>query len=93
MKAARGYRHGTRRKLKRGVRDKFKPEDYLKEFKAGQTVALTPNSSSQKGMPHPRFSGKVGKVVSKRGNSYIVTFLDCGKRKQVIARPEHLRRI
>ena len=93
MRAARGFRHGTRKKLKKKIRDKFKPEDYIRTFKDGEKVALSLEPASQKGMPHPRFKGKVGTVMGKRGRSYIVTFHDGGKEKTVIAKPEHLRAI
>ena len=86
-----GLRTGTRRKLKKGVRDKFTPETYLKGFKEGQKVVLDHDPSSQKGMPHPRFKGKVGEVIGKRGRSFIISILDGNKRKTVMARPEHLK--
>ncbi len=93
MKAARGSRHGTRKKLRKKIREKFKPEDYIRMFREGERVAITIDPSSQKGMPHPRFIGKVGIVAGKRGRAYLVEFRDGGKQKTVIARPEHLRPI
>lgn len=91
MKASRGFRHGTRNKLKKGIREKFKPEDYLKAFNKGDNVAIRLNSTSQKGMPHPKFNGMTGKVVGRRGDAYLVEFKDGNKAKTVIARPEHLK--
>ncbi len=86
-----GLRTRMRHKLKKGVRDKFKPEDYLRTFREGQKVLLSPDAASQKGMPHPRYKGKVGDVRGRRGRSYIVSIYDGNKKKAIIARPEHLR--
>jgi large subunit ribosomal protein L21e len=44
-------------------------------------------------MPHPRFKGKTGRIIEKRGKSYIVQILDGNKAKKLIARPEHLKAI
>ncbi|MBI4173188.1 MAG: 50S ribosomal protein L21e [Candidatus Aenigmarchaeota archaeon] len=90
-KSSKGFRKETRRKLKKGVRDKFKPEDYIREFKGGQHVVLMLEPASHKGMPFPKFKGKIGKVKGRRGRAYLVEITDRGKRKTVIAKPEHLR--
>jgi large subunit ribosomal protein L21e len=44
-------------------------------------------------MPFPRFKGIAGKVIGKRGKSYLVEIKDGKKIKQVISRPEHLKAI
>lgn len=93
VRATKGFRRSTRRKLKAGLRHKFKPEDYLKEFKIGQKVVLAPNPSSHKGMPFPKFTGKVGEVTGKRGASYIVKIRVGNAERQIISRPEHLKQL
>lgn len=89
-KASKGLRAGTRRKLKAGVRAKFKPEKFLKEFKPGDKVIISPDPSVQKGLPYPRFKGMAGIVEARRGNAYMVR-VRAGKDKTVIARAEHLK--
>ena len=91
VRASKGFRRTTRRKLKKGLRHKFKPEDYLKEFKENEKVVLAHNPSSHRGMPHPKTKGRIGEIVSKRGNSYVVSVRIGASRKQIIARPEHLK--
>ncbi|MCD6403487.1 MAG: 50S ribosomal protein L21e [Candidatus Aenigmarchaeota archaeon] len=86
-----GFRRRTRRVLKKELRHKFKPNDYLKVFKVGERVAIEPNPSSHKGMPHRRFRGKVGVVVGKRGDAYLIELEDGGKKKTIISNPEHLK--
>lgn len=86
-----GMRKTTRSKLKKGVRDKFTPEAYLKSFKKGQKVVLSHDPASQKGLPHPRFKGKVGEVVGSRGTAYVIAIKDGNKPKTLIVKPEHLK--
>jgi large subunit ribosomal protein L21e len=90
VKASRGLRTGTRRKLKKGYRDKFTITPYMREFKEQDRVTVSPDPSSQKGMPHVRFKGNAGTVVRKRGDAYMVEVRIGGKKKTITARPEHL---
>jgi len=89
VKKSRGFRQGTRKKLEQKARPAI--TKFLKEFSIGDKVVIYPEPSSHRGMPFPRFKGKVGKVVEKRGRSYLVEFYDGKKKKHVIARPEHLK--
>lgn len=93
VKSSRGFRSSTRRKLKKSLRDKFKPGRFIKEFKTNDKVVIKQDPSSQRGMPHPRFKGKVGVVTERRGNSYILEIYMGNKRKTVVSRPEHLKKI
>ncbi len=90
---SKGFRSGTRRKLKKNIREKFKPENYIRKFSLKDRVVIDPDPASQKGMPFPRFKGKVGEIVGKRGDAYIIKIKDGDKVKQVIARPEHIKPI
>src|SRR3989338_10126931 len=92
VKTSKGSRSATRQKYKKDLRAKFTVTPYLQEFEAGQDVVINQNPFSQKGMPHPRHKGLIGKVEGKRGNSYIVK-LSVGpkKVKTIISRPEHLK--
>ncbi len=87
-----GPRRGTRKKLSKGKRDKFKVTKYLKGFEIGSYVAIVIDPSSQK-QPFKRFHGKTGKVIGKRGDAYIVEIKDGDKLKTVFAKPEHLKEI
>lgn len=91
VRSSKGFRRTTRNKLKKKLRHKFKPEDYLKEFNEKEKVVLNHNPSSHKGMPHPKMKGKVGEIISRRGNAYVVNVRIGNAQKQVIARPEHLK--
>ncbi|HMB45452.1 MAG TPA: 50S ribosomal protein L21e [Candidatus Methanoperedens sp.] len=88
--------HGTRRKsrykLKKTVREKgLSPiSRAIQEFHEGDIVNIDLDSSIQNGMPHPKFQGRTGKVMSQRGRAYIVEVRDGGLMKEVIILPEHL---
>jgi len=91
VKKSKGFRSGTRRKLEQKSRPAI--TRFLQEFDIGQNVVITLEPSSHKGMPFPRFRGKMGKIVGKRGRSYVVNIKDGNKTKQIISRPEHLKAI
>lgn len=88
--------HGTRRKsrykLKKTVREKgLSPiSRAIQEFHEGDIVNIDLDSSIQNGMPHPKFQGRTGKVMSQCGRAYIVEVRDGGLMKEVIILPEHL---
>lgn len=88
---SRGFRSGTRQKLKQKPGYRPAITKFLQEFKKKQKVIILPEPSSQRGMPHSRFKGKSGKIVGKRGRSYIVEVKDGKKLKKIISRPEHLK--
>lgn len=90
-KKSRGFRTKTRKKLKQQPGYRPAVTKFLEEFKRKQKVIISQEPSSQKGMPHSRFKGKVGKIVGKRGRSYIVEIKDGKKIKKIISRPEHLK--
>lgn len=93
VKKSRGFRARTRKKLRQ--KPSYRPPitKFLEEFAIGQRVVVVQEPSSHKGMPFPRFKGKIGKITGKRGKSYLVEIRDGKKIKQVISRPEHLKTI
>jgi large subunit ribosomal protein L21e len=92
VKKSHGQRARTRRRLKQKIRREGITK-FLKEFKKGQKVVIVQEPASHKGMPFPRFKGKIGKIINKRGKSYIVEILDGKRVKRIISRPEHLKAI
>ena len=84
-----GPRRRTRAKYRKNTR--LTVNQFLKEFNEGDSVALVTDSGSQGGMPFRRFHGLTGKVIGKRGSSFIVQIKDCNKIKKIISRPEHLK--
>lgn len=94
VKAPKGYRHRTRRLLKKNIRERGAVPQLsllMIDYKLGDKVHIITNPSIQKGMPHRRYHGKTGEVVGKRGKSYIVKVAQGGKEKILFIRPEHLK--
>jgi large subunit ribosomal protein L21e len=92
MKRSQGYRAKTRSLLTREPRQKGKIglSKLLHDYQPGEKVVIKINSTIQKGMPHRRFHGKIGVVMSKRGRAYTVNVSQGGMVKEIIVRPEHL---
>ncbi len=92
MARSRGERRKTRYKLKKSIRERglLPITRHVREFDMGQSVHINIEPSIHKGMPNPRFHGKTGKIVGKRGRAYIVEVTDGNARKEVISRPVHL---
>ncbi len=88
-----GSRSRTRHKLKGEKRHKFTVESRIQDFKVGQKVSIKQDPSSQGGMPHVRYKGKVATVKSRRGLAYVLSLRVGKKDKELIAKPEHLKPI
>ena len=89
-----GARKGCRSKLRKRPRDSGKVtiSRLLQEFKTGDKVSLSLEPAVQKGMPHPRYFGRIGKIVKKQGAAYIVEIKDGNKIKRLIASAVHLKK-
>jgi large subunit ribosomal protein L21e len=92
VKGSKGFRSGTRRLFKKGPREKGKLRlsRLLQKYEPGSSVVIKIDSAFQKGMPHRRFHGKTGTVLSKRGRSYVISVMQGNAVKEIIVRPEHL---
>lgn len=88
-----GYRVRTRRLFRKPLRKRgLVPLGYLlRNYKTGDNVVINIEPSIQKGMPHRRYHGKLGRVKEKRGRAYVVDVDEGGKLRQIIANPIHLK--
>jgi large subunit ribosomal protein L21e len=85
-------RKKTRDKLSKSVRARgISPVvRAIQEFEPGSKVHVIIDPSKHKGMPHPRFHGKTGEVIGKRGRAFVLRITDGDATKTVITLPEHL---
>ena len=92
MPKSKGFRYKSRRLLtiRRGARGGPRPEIYLRELKPGDRVAIKINPSVQKGAPHRRYQGKVGEIVERRGNAYVVAVKLGNREKKITVLPDHI---
>jgi large subunit ribosomal protein L21e len=91
VKKSSGFRSGTRNKLKSKISKRPTITKFLRTFEKGERVVIRQEPSSHKGMPCPRYKGRSGIVVNKRGESYLIEIMDGKKKKTIISRPEHLQ--
>ena len=89
-----GFRKRTRSKFKkeRVQKGKISIKSFLQKFEVGDKVSLSVEPAYQKGMYRPKFMGKTGTVVRKKGSCYEVKIDDLGKSKTLIVHPVHLVR-
>jgi len=82
----------TRSKARKRVREKGIPNvnKFIQEFKTGQRVHITVDSSVHNGRPHRRFWGKTGVIKGKQGDCYYVEVSDIEAKKKVLVHPVHL---
>lgn len=94
VKASKGYRRRTRYVLQKRARDRgLSPiTRAFQSFDVGENANVNIDPSIHKGQPHVRFHGRTGTVVGMQGNAYLIDVMDGGKKKQIIVRPEHLRK-
>ncbi len=64
----------------------------IKEFNIGDSVAIVPRTLKEN-IPHPRYKGKIGKIIEKRGSSYIVELKIMNATKKLIVLPIYLQGI
>jgi large subunit ribosomal protein L21e len=58
----------------------------------GESVNIVIDPSIQRGQPHHRFHGLTGTVIRMQGKACVVSTKEGDAVKQLIIRPEHLRR-
>ncbi len=95
VKRSKGIMVSTRQIFRKKPRNRGMPPitRFLREFQIGESANIVIESSSQKGLPHRRYQGKVGTIIDKRGEAYIVRVKLERTHKDLIIRPEHLKPI
>lgn len=63
----------------------------IKSFQPGDAVAIVP-ISNMKNIPHPRYKGKIGSVIEKRGSAYVVELKIYNSRKRLTVPGLHLKK-
>ena len=65
----------------------------VKSFQQGERVAIDPKSGHFGNMPHPRYRGRHGVIIGRRGSAYVVEVRDYGALKKLIIPALHLERV
>jgi len=91
VRKSKGYRTRSRKKLTKPIRKcGLSPlSRLLHTYEIGDKVLIKIDPSVHKGMPHPRFHGKIGTIMGFRGRALVVQVKDFNKLKTLIIRKEH----
>ncbi|OGS42631.1 MAG: 50S ribosomal protein L21e [Euryarchaeota archaeon RBG_16_62_10] len=94
VKASKGYRRRTRSVMQRRARERgLSPiTRAFQKYEVGDRANVNIDPSIHKGQPHVRFQGRTGTVIGARGRAYLIEVKVGGMKKQIIVRPEHLRK-
>lgn len=84
-----GKMRRTRHKLK--AREQVTVNKILEKFDEGDRVCIKIQPAIHN-FPHPKFQGRTGKIVGKRGESFIVEVSDLSSKKKVIVSPVHMKK-
>ena len=95
VKRSKGFRSKTRKKLRKTPRQRgLSPiTKTLQIFEVGENANIVIDPSLQQGQPHPRFHGLTGTITGTQGKAYVVNVKVGNKNKDLIIRPEHLKKI
>ena len=90
-----GFRKRTRSKFSKvqSQRGKLSIRSFLQKLEIGDKVGLSVEPAYQRGMYRPKFMGKIGTVVAKKGQCYEIEISDFTKKKKLIVHPIHLVKI
>ncbi|MDE1798650.1 MAG: 50S ribosomal protein L21e [Candidatus Micrarchaeota archaeon] len=66
------------------------PAQLVRSYKVGDLVILD-HQSRYEGMPHPRYRGRVGKILKARGKAYEVGIVDGNAKKVLVVPSVHLQ--
>lgn len=88
MKRSLGKLSKRSRLLRKRIRTSSSVAKAMTPLAAGDRVHLT--HISTRSMPHPRYRGKTGMVVGKRGGAYLVRVMDQNASKLLIIEGAHL---
>lgn len=93
VRKSKGLKNHTRDKLKKDPREKGLTSitDQLRDYSEGDMVHIDIDPSVHDGMPHPRFQGRTGEVVEKRGRAFVVHVTDVDSTKELAIMPAHLK--
>ncbi|HUT80008.1 MAG TPA: 50S ribosomal protein L21e [Candidatus Bathyarchaeia archaeon] len=92
MPNSKGFKHSTRKLLKKSPRKRGLQSlgRLLVKYNVGDQVVIKIDAAIQKGMPHRRYHGKFGVITEVRGRAYVIKIKTGDVYKQIIARPEHV---
>ena len=71
---------------------KIKVREVIKSYEVGDTVAIVPKAN-MKNIPHPRYKGRIARVLEKRGSAYVVELKMFNATKRLTVPGLHLKKV
>ena len=92
---SKGIMRKSRNMLTKNVRDRGMTQitHTLRNFDEGQKAAISIDPGCQDGMPHHKYNGITGIVTGKQGGCFVVAIKDGNKKKTLVVRAEHLKKV
>ncbi len=93
-KRSKGIRNQTRNILRKSPRNRgMTPitHSFIK-YDVGEKASIVIDPGIHGGQPHKRFQGLTGTIVGKQGKAYVLQVKAGKKTKDIIIRPEHLKK-
>ncbi len=93
VRKSKGLKNHSRQRMRKAPREKGLTSitRAITRYSPGDMVHIDIDPAEHRGMPHPRFQGRTGRVVEERGRGYVVEVGDHGSVKKLTCRPEHLK--
>ncbi len=93
MQRSRGLFSGRSRHLARHNRpSKMTISEQIKRFESGDKVVVVPKGNFRD-IPHPRYRGRIGRVLGRQGDAYIVEIgVSKSVRKKLVVPEAYLER-
>ena len=82
----------TRHLARHHIPSRLSVSDKIKRFKVGDNVAIVPKGNFRN-IPHPRYKGKIGRVIEVRGSAYVVQVRILNSTKKLVVPALHLERV
>ena len=65
--------------------------DIIKDLEIGTKVAIVPKGNFRN-IPHPRYRGKIGTIIEKRGTAYVVEIRVMAATRKLVVPAVHLEK-
>jgi large subunit ribosomal protein L21e len=82
----------TRHLARHHMPSSLRVSETIKRFEIGDKVAIVPKGNF-KNIPHPRYRGKIGKVIEVRGSAYVVEIKVFNATRKLVVPALHLDKI
>jgi large subunit ribosomal protein L21e len=71
---------------------KISVREIIKSYEVGDKVAIVPKSN-MKNIPHPRYKGRIAKILERRGSAYVVELQMFKATKHLTVPGLHLKKV